>query len=110
VNTYSRPSTKGQQLKPKETDVIELLHLDNAEICKQLDISKSTLNARTQRIYKKLGVTNRFAALVWFHGKGLNELLHKALLDACYELGARDRDYKYWVKYFSQKHQIPEVD
>jgi LuxR family maltose regulon positive regulatory protein len=52
-------------LSDRELDVLRLLttDLDGPEIARQLFISLNTLRTHTQRIYTKLGVNNRRAAV-----------------------------------------------
>jgi LuxR family maltose regulon positive regulatory protein len=63
-----RPATSSGLIEPlsdRELDVLRLLatDLDGPEIARQLFVSLNTVRTHTQRIYTKLGVNNRRAAV-----------------------------------------------
>jgi DNA-binding NarL/FixJ family response regulator len=65
--------TDGQRLSPRERDVLRLaatgLHVD--DIARQLFISPNTARTHLHRSYRKLGATNRTAALAAATRRGL---------------------------------------
>jgi NarL family two-component system response regulator LiaR len=63
--------TRGEQLSPRELEVLELVArgLDNKEIAAELCISPRTAKNHVSSILSKLGVTNRIqAAVYWRRG------------------------------------------
>jgi LuxR family maltose regulon positive regulatory protein len=70
AGTTGTAGNAGQQgliepLSERELDVLRLLgsDLDGPDIARQLFVSLSTVRTHTQRIYAKLGVNNRRAAI-----------------------------------------------
>jgi DNA-binding NarL/FixJ family response regulator len=64
-------ATRGEQLSPRELEVLELVArgLDNKEIAAELCISPRTAKNHVSSILSKLGVTNRIqAAVYWRRG------------------------------------------
>ena len=59
------PALKEEELTPKESEIMDLVAkgLQNKEIADQLHLSESTIKTYLYRIYQKLGVKNRYAAM-----------------------------------------------
>jgi two-component system, NarL family, response regulator LiaR len=71
VKGRQEPVTNGEELSPRELDVLELVAqgLDNNEIAAKLFISPRTAKNHVSSILAKLGVTNRIqAAVYWDRG------------------------------------------
>ena len=58
-----------EQLTRRERRILELVEhgLTNAEIAQQLWVVEQTVKFHLSRIYKKIGVPNRTAAVKWLH-------------------------------------------
>jgi LuxR family maltose regulon positive regulatory protein len=69
----ARPEAPAGMLTNREIDVLTLLaeRLPDKEIAARLVLSPTTVKKYTQRIYRKLGVPNRRAAVVQAHQLGL---------------------------------------
>jgi DNA-binding NarL/FixJ family response regulator len=71
VEAGPAPQTPGEELSPREVEVLELVArgLDNNEIAAELCISPRTAKNHVSSILAKLGVTNRIqAAVYWRRG------------------------------------------
>jgi PAS domain S-box-containing protein len=66
----SPPTT---ELSKREREVLELIcqDLDDAAIATRLDLSRNTVRNHVARLYAKIGVNRRSAAVVWAHERGV---------------------------------------
>ena len=53
-----------EQLSPREIEILQLAHLENAEIASQLCLSVSTIRSHWKQINKKLGVKSKYQAML----------------------------------------------
>ena len=61
------------ELSKREREVLELIcqDLDDAAIATRLDLSRNTVRNHVARLYAKIGVNRRSAAIVWAHERGV---------------------------------------
>ena len=74
-NPRSLPSTTAPStdLSKREREVLELIcqDLDDAAIADRLGLSRNTVRNHVARLYAKIGVNRRSAAVVWAHERGV---------------------------------------
>ena len=64
-------STDGEQLSRREREILQLLAegLTNGEIAQRLWVTETTVKFHLSRIYRRLGVSNRTGAAMWFRDR-----------------------------------------
>ena len=62
-----------ESLSKREREVLELIcqDLDDAAISERLGLSRNTVRNHVARLYAKIGVNRRSAAIVWAHERGV---------------------------------------
>ena len=67
------PSGDAQQLSPREREVLELIcrDLDDRAIADTLGLSANTVRNHVARLYAKIGVNRRSAAVIWARERGV---------------------------------------
>jgi PAS domain S-box-containing protein len=68
------PATPTTDLSKREREVLELIcqDMDDAAIAERLDLSRNTVRNHVARLYAKIGVNRRSAAVVWAHERGVD--------------------------------------
>ncbi|MCK8455549.1 helix-turn-helix transcriptional regulator [Sphingomonas faeni] len=77
--TLRNPRAPGQASAPpadlskREREVLELIcqDMDDAAIAERLGLSRNTIRNHVARLYAKIGVNRRSAAIVWAHERGV---------------------------------------
>lgn len=71
--TGAAPSSDAQQLSPREREVLELIcrDLDDRAIAEALGLSANTVRNHVARLYAKIGVKRRSAAVIWARERGV---------------------------------------
>jgi DNA-binding CsgD family transcriptional regulator len=66
-NKTSKPRKKDSDLTPREIEVLLMIATGakNAQIAERLFISPHTVRTHVYKIYRKIGVENRFEAILW---------------------------------------------
>ncbi|MGW8280094.1 PAS domain S-box protein [Sphingomonas aurantiaca] len=61
------------ELSKREREVLDLIcqDMDNAAIAERLELSRNTVRNHVARLYAKIGVNRRSAAIVWAHERGV---------------------------------------
>ncbi len=67
------PAPPPADLSPREREVLELIctGMDDTAIAAQLDLSRNTVRNHVARLYGKIGVNRRSAAVVWARERGI---------------------------------------
>lgn len=65
------PQKPALPFTPRENEILELIcaGYSNKEIAKTCDIGLSTVKAHIYNLYKKMGVSSRFQAILWWSAK-----------------------------------------
>jgi DNA-binding CsgD family transcriptional regulator len=58
-----------RRLTPRESEIVELAYLQNADIAQLLGISRRTVQATLANAYRKLGAENRTSAMLLWQGR-----------------------------------------
>jgi len=61
------------ELSKREREVLDLIcqDMDDAAIAERLELSRNTVRNHVARLYAKIGVNRRSAAIVWAHERGV---------------------------------------
>lgn len=67
------PERATAEISPREREVLDLIceGLDDGGIAERLGLSKNTVRNHVARLYAKIGVNRRSAAVVWAHERGV---------------------------------------